>query len=227
MTSPTDDAASEAPPAASLPTEPPPHRRTMRTMVIAAAAALGLVLGVLAVNLGDDDTSESGPGPVESRAAGASVTAPPSGDGTEIAVEQLDSTGAVRIDVSDPAAPTATGATSRVCVLVTYTMALDSADETGLDRQTHGCADPGGSATLSIDPLAPAVGCAAVADRQSVEADGSTAVTATFTVTPAAPLQIGPFEVQVDAVTGFGDGCPPADDQGEHVATEAVGINVG
>jgi hypothetical protein len=239
LTSHTDDRPGDDPLAEhhDLPSEPPSHRRALRAAVIVATAALGLVLGVVLVNLGDDaDTPEATPSGVESSAAGSSTdsaTDSAAGTGTgsdgapSVDIEQLDGTGAVRIEVTDPAVPTSTGATSRVCVLVTYAMALDAADETGLDRQVHGCADLGGAASLSIDPSAPAVGCAAVAERQSPLADGAAPATATFTVTPAAPLQIGPFDVRVDAVTGYGDGCPPDDDHGERVASATAAVNVG
>jgi hypothetical protein len=225
MTSPTDDRPADH--------EPPgpaadPHRRSVRVALVLAAAALGLLLGVVLVTVGDDgEAPEATAAGEESRAAGTVADPGVQAGSTTIDVEQLDDAGAVRIEVSDPAAPAASGATSRVCVLVTYAMAPDATDETGFDRQTHGCADIGGTAALSIDPVAPAVGCAALAERQSLLASGAAPASATFTVTPTAPLQVGPFEVRVEAVTGYGDGCPPADDHGEHVASEAVGISVG
>jgi hypothetical protein len=224
MTSPTDHRPADQEPLGSA---ADPHRRSLRVAVLLAAAALGLVLGVVLVAVGDDgEAPEATAADEESRATGTVTDRETQDTSTTIDVEQLDGTGAVRIEVTDPAVPTAGGATSRVCVLVTYAMALDAADETGFDRQTHGCADIGGAASLSIDPVAPAVGCAAVAERQDLLASGAVPASATFTVTPVAPLQVGPFEVRVEAVTGYGDGCPPADDHGENVATTNLGIDV-
>lgn len=196
--------------------------------VVVVSVALGVVLGVALLGSGDGATAPEA-AEVGDRTRSAEPSATDAGDGPDapsVTLEQLDGTGAVRILVADPAAPTAAGQATGVCVLVTYTTA-DVADEPGPGQQVHGCAEPGGSAELTMDPSTALVGCAAVADRQSPVADGSTAASATFTVIPAAPLRAGSYEVSVEATTGYGDGCPPADDQGEHVLAGSFGTEVG
>ncbi len=249
MPTPTDDHRSKGPDAGSQPdAASAPAAGRLRFAVVGAAVAIGLIVGVVLATTGGgepgsgpvitgretkDGTAASDEKPDSGTNAGSSAVAGTAPAMTVTAVP-LDGSGALEVTVEDLAAPTSPVAPTRLCALVTYSAPQQPAAQQSAQPGTgppiveaYGCADPGGAADLSLDPGVATVGCAAVADRNPPAAEGVVEAAATLTVTPVAPMQAGSYQVTVEAISGFGDGCPPPEDGIENAASTSLTVEVG
>lgn len=210
-----------------------------RVAVAAGAIAVGLVAAVVIVTLTDDSGDESAdpsdavdiasedgtsedPGTTAERDDSASTgqwqvttTGP-----FEIGLQPSDD-GLATITVNDPTTPTLAGSDAQHCVLVTLSGPATV--------ETYGCTALDGTATVDLalsDPGAPLVGCAAAVTRDAIGEPGALDATTTFEVADSSELPAGDYDLTVEAVTGTGDGCSPADGVSEHVATAETTINI-
>ena len=213
-----------------------------RLLVAAGAIAVGLVAAVVIVSLTNDSSDESAdpaePSDAVDIAAGDGVTEDPGTTGDDEATVtastwQVATTGPFEIDlqpteaglasitVVDPATPTLNGLDAQHCVLVTLVGPATV--------ETYGCATLGGTETVELDlsaPGDPLVGCAAVVTNEASGEPASVAATTTFLISDTSGLPAGDYDVTVVAVTGTGDGCPPADGITEHEATAETSVTV-
>lgn len=208
-----------------------------RVVAAAAAIAVGLVAAVVIVSLttGSGDESADPSGAVDISAGDdtdSTAADEPAADAPE--AWEVTTTGPFEIDlqpaeeglatitVHDPATPTLAGSDPQHCVLVTLAGPATV--------ETYGCTTVDGTGTVALTLSAPGeanVGCAAVVTNEaSGEADTVDATT-TFVVSESAELPAGDYDVTVAAVTGTGDGCPPADGTAEREATAETTITVG
>jgi len=202
-----------------------------RALTAVAALAVGVILAVVLVaRSADDGTADREVAATSPQAGGSAASVPPTPGPTpaprgevSVAAEPTGTAGGLTVTVADPATPTAAGATARHCLLVTY----DGAPGVG----AYGCHDAttGATSTLRLsEPGQADVGCAATATRAPAEAGTPSPTSSNFTVTPAGKLPAGTHTVTVTAVTGTGDGCPPADEGGaEHVGSLTTTVTVG
>lgn len=210
-----------------------------RAAVAAAAIAVGLVAAVVIVTLTNDSGDESAdpsdavdiasedgttedPGTTAERDDSAATgqwqvttTGP-----FEIALQPADA-GLATITVNDPATPTLAGSDAQHCVLVTLTGPTTV--------ETYGCTALDGTEAVELAlsaPGAPIVGCAAAVTSDAIGEPGALDATTTFEVADSSELPAGDYDVTVEAVTGTGDGCPPADGANEHLATAETTIAI-
>jgi hypothetical protein len=198
---------------------------------------------VVIVSLTNDSNDESAdpaePADAVDIAAGDSVTEDPgtTGDDETTAAPgtwQVATTGPFEIDlqpteaglasitVSDPATPTLDGLDAQHCVLVTLAGPATV--------ETFGCATVGDTETVELDlstPGDPLVGCAAVETNEPPGEPIPVDATTAFLISDSSGLPAGDYDVTVVAVTGTGDGCPPADGITEHEATAATTVAIG
>ncbi len=214
-----------------------------RMWAAAAAVAIGVIAAVVIVSLntgsGDDAADTSGAVEISSEQTTDADTAdaeaesePDTADAAqafevrttgafEINVEPTDA-GVAAITVTDSATPTIPGTDSQHCVLVTL------AGPTTVE--SYGCSPLGATEPVQLTlstPGAPLVGCAAVATRETPGEPTGTDATTNFVVAQGDALPAGDYDMTVAAVTGFGDGCAPADGPGEHEATAETTIPIG
>lgn len=214
-----------------------------RFVVAAAAIAVGLVAAVVIVSLTNDSSDESAdpaePSDAIDIAAGNSATEDPGTTGDDEATAapatwQVATTGPFEIDlqpteaglasitVSDPVTPTLDALDAQHCVLVTLAGPATV--------ETYGCATLGGTETVELvlsTPGDPQVGCAAIATNEAAGEPTPVDATTTFVVSDSPGLPAGDYDVTVVAVTGTGDGCPPADGITEHEATAETSVAIG
>ncbi|MCB0951627.1 MAG: hypothetical protein M9922_04730 [Microthrixaceae bacterium] len=213
-----------------------------RAVVAAAAIGIGVVAAVVIVSLttdsGNDDPSDADVIAAEETTVPPDST--PSGDpdssvephtvdlgaaasvGDFGVVLRTDPDGLVKVELDDPTTPAASGQQSQHCVLVTISGAENV--------ETYGCVDAGADTTDSVltlsDPSDASVGCAAVATREAPEAADTVAATSAFVITESTPLTPGDYEISVEATTGVGDGCAPADGPTEHLTTTTADFTI-
>lgn len=215
-----------------------------RLVVAAGAIAVGLVAAVVIVSLtsgsGDGSAEPAAPSDVVDIAAGNSTTEDPGTTGdddgttTEAGAWQVTTTGPFEIDlqptdaglaaitVGDPATPTLDDADARHCVLVTFAGPATV--------EAFGCATLGDSGTVELvlsTPGGPLIGCAAVVTNEASGEPTPVDATTKFVVPDAPGLPAGDYDITVLAVTGTGDGCPPADGITEHEATAETSVAIG
>lgn len=214
-----------------------------RLVTAAAAIAVGLVAAVVIVSLtndsGDESAEPADPSDAVDIAAGNSTTEDPGTTGGddeatatpstwqvattgpfEIDLQQTEA-GFVAITVSDPATPTLNEGDAQHCVLVTLAGPATV--------ETYGCAALDGPGTVELalsTPGDPLVGCAAVVTNEASGEPTPVDATTTFLVSDSSGLPAGDYDVTVVAVTGTGDGCPPADGITEHEATAETSVAI-
>lgn len=214
-----------------------------RLVVAAAAIAVGLVAAVVIVSLTNDSGGGSadaaGPADAVDIAAGDSKTEDPgSSAGDDESTDQASAwqvattgsfeiglqpteDGLATIAVSDPATPTLPDGDAQHCVLVTLAGPATV--------ETYGCSALGGQETVELALSTPGdalVGCAAVVTNEAIGEPSPIDANSTFLVTDSSGLPAGDYDVTVVAVTGTGDGCPPADGITEHEATAETSIAI-
>lgn len=210
-----------------------------RVVAAAAAIAVGLVAAVVIVSLTSESGDESAdPSDTVDIAAEEGTSKNPSTDADDGPTEARDAwdvtttgpfeidlqpaeTGLATITVNDRATPTLAGSEAQHCVLVTLTGPAMV--------EAYGCTALDGTGTVELALSAPGaalVGCAATATNEAVGEPGTVEATTTFAVSEGAELPAGDYDVTVSAVTGTGDGCPPADGSAEREATAETTITV-
>lgn len=239
---PSDDRATE-------PEDAGGHRSGLlggRLVAVAAAVAVGLVAAVVIVSVtngSDDETADPSEGVDIS--ADADATEPVATDGDtdtgsnqgadeDTASWQVTTTGAFDIElrpadaalasvtVSDPATPAVGDGESQHCVLVTLAGPATV--------ESYGCAQLAGTETVELvlsAPGDPLVGCAAVQTRDEPVDTTTIDAASDFWISEGSELPAGDYDLTVVAITGTGDGCPPAEGATEREATAETSITIG
>lgn len=238
-TNPDDTPVREGEPG-RVPDPGPPRTGLLGGRLVATlgAVAVGIVAAVVIMSVtGDSDDDATGPSDTRDIAAGSTTTTdaadgttPPTtwqmttADGFEISLGSAKGALAT-ITVRDPATPTVDGQDPQHCVLVTLVGPSTV--------ETFGCApvatDSAGDQAVELTPSTPGeplIGCAATVTRETGTVGTPLDATSRFVIPDDAELPAGDYGVTVVAVSGAGDGCPPADGVTEHEATTETSITV-
>lgn len=135
---------------------------------------------------------------------------------------QTDPEGLLRVDLDDPETPSLQGQAPQHCV---YVLLSGPAQV-----EAYGCTDVAVESTEELltlsNPGDPVIGCAAVAVNAPPQELSPIMATSAFLVDQDTVLPAGDYEVSVAAVSGTGDGCPPADGPAERIAASTAALRI-
>ncbi|MCP4435311.1 MAG: hypothetical protein GY812_07430 [Actinomycetia bacterium] len=199
-----------------------------RAALAIAAVAVGLIAAVVIVSVSAASNTETADEPDVAGGVDIADDDPDNvvhdstaGDFDVVLRETGD--GVLALQVADPSTPVSSESDTRHCALVT----LDGP----ANLEAFGCVDPtiaGDSELRLSSPGDPRIGCAAIAVREQQGGASTLDASSEFTILPGDTLPNGTYDVTVEIVSGFGDGCSPADGEGiERIATASGSVEVG